>query len=75
MTLDQWLSAIYQADIRGDRSAEIAKFMTAVVGDPALQKAAVENLKELNALIAARGEQACAYSSKYRIFLREALGT
>ena len=74
MTLDDWLARIYKADLRGNREAEVAELIDAVGGDSALLADAQARLVELDALIAARTEQACAYSTKYRVYLKEVLG-
>ena len=73
MKIDDWMSRIYKADLRGNREAEAAEFKDALGEDTALTTAAMLKLKDLDDLIAARGEGACAYSSKYRVYLREAL--
>lgn len=75
MTLDDWLARIYKADLRGNREAEVAELTDATNEDPALLASAQTRLTELDALIAARTEQACAYSTKYRVYLKEVLGS
>lgn len=72
MKIDQWLSALYKADNEGKRVAAMANFKKALE-DIDLHRAAVAQLRELDALVEARGEGACAYSAKYRSFLGEAL--
>ena len=73
VTLDDWLSSIYQADIRGQRSAKIADFKAALTANETLRGAAQKRQEEINSMIAARGELACSFSAKYRNFLQEAL--
>lgn len=75
MTLDDWLSKIYQKGIRNgaDRTAAIVEFKTALAGDTNLKAQAEKRLGELQQLIVARGTRACAFSNWYRIFLEEAL--
>lgn len=75
MTLDQWLSKIYQKGVRNgaDRTAAVAEFKTALTGDSNLKTQAEKRLSELQQLVAARGAAACAFSNWYRIFLEEAL--
>lgn len=72
MTLEQWLSKIYAEDIKNDRTAAVADFQTALTNDDALRAEAQARLNELDALVNARGEGACAFSTKYRVFLQEA---
>lgn len=71
--LDTWLGKIYQADIKNNRAALVSEFKGVLGADAALMTAAKDRLVYLDALIKKRGEKACAYSSKYRIFLQEAL--
>ena len=73
MTLDQWLSDVYKAEIRGSRHIPMTAFRAALAEDNGLRGQAQTRLNELDALVDARGERACAYSSKYREFLKEAL--
>lgn len=71
LTLDQWLGKVYQADIKLQGATMVAEFKAAIAADPDLAAAAQERLKQLNALVAKRGERACAYSAKYRNFLQQ----
>ena len=73
VTLDEWLSAAYTADLKGKGAAAIAAFRTALADSPSLVTAAQSRLVELNALVSARGQSACAYSTKYWNYLNEAL--
>lgn len=75
MTLDQWLSKIYQKGIRNDaeRTSAIAEFKIALAGDTNLKSQATTRLAELEHLVSVRGEAACTYSNWYRLFLKEAL--
>lgn len=77
MTLDEWLSKIYQKGIRNgaDRTAAIAEFKNALAGDTNLKAQAEKRLDELTQLVSARGTMACAFSNWYRIFLEEALAS
>lgn len=72
-TLDALLSNTYTADIKGHRAAAVADMKVAILADAILATAARERLTELSALITARGQQACAYSTKYWEYLTEAL--
>lgn len=73
MTLDDWLARIYKADIRGNREAEVEEFKDALAANSGLMFFARARLRDYDELIAARTEQACAYSTKYRTYLQEAL--
>lgn len=73
-TLDALLSNTYTADIRGQRVSAVTDFVAAIGADSALAAEAAVHLKELDALVEARGEGACAYSTKYREYLHEVLG-
>lgn len=73
LTLDQWLGKLYQADIRLKTTTMIADFKTAIAGDSDLRAKAQVKLAELNDMISVRGKGACAYSTKYRNYLKEAL--
>jgi hypothetical protein len=72
-TLDQWLEQIYTADLHGQATAPLADFKTALGSDNTLLTNAKIKLTSLNALIDARGEQACAFSTKYRSYLQGVL--
>jgi hypothetical protein len=74
MNIESWLGSIYKADNRNHKTFAMADFKVALGNDAELKTAAEARLKELDALIAARGELACAYSTKYRTYLQEALG-
>jgi len=73
MTLDQWLSKLYTADKKNQLPRPMADFKAAVVDSQILAITAKDRLKELDALVDTRGEKACAYSTEYRKYLREAL--
>ena len=73
MTLDEWLSKIYAADLQGHFQSQMDFFHGALSRDKELLTAAQLKLIELNKLVEARGETACAYSTKYRDYLKEAL--
>lgn len=72
-SLDIWLSILYKADISDKLAVQMEQFKDALTVDPTgLAAQAQSRLKELNEMIAVRGERACAYSTKYRNFLQEA---
>ena len=74
MTVENWLSLIYGQDKKGNSAIVIGDFKNALEKDAALLTAANQRLNDLDALIKARGEKACAYSTKYRTYLQKALG-
>lgn len=74
VTLDQWLTYLYNADRRNILPSALDSFRAAIAADTqGLGAQAQTQLTELNAMIAARGEQACDYSTKYRNYLQAAL--
>jgi hypothetical protein len=73
LTLDQWLAKLYQVDIRLDISPTMSDFKVAIAASTDLRTEATTRLTALDGLVVARGEGACAYSTKYRSYLREAL--
>jgi len=74
MTLDSWLAKIYKADTQGgDKATLLAEFKTALSIDPDLNADALVRQTELNELIGERGQQACAYSTKYWTYLNAVL--
>lgn len=75
-TLDNWLAELYTADTKSQLLLpHISKFKDALGTDATLLANAKIKLTSLNAMIETRGETACAYSTKYRNYLREVLGT
>ena len=73
VTLDDWLAAIYRADLHNQKDPVVSQFVTALGGNSSLKTAAEARLAELNAMIAARGELACSFSTKYRNYLTTVL--
>lgn len=73
VSLDGWLGNIYQDDNKGRSVAAIAAFKVALGLDANLMATARARLIALNEMISVRGERACAYSTKYRNYLQEAL--
>lgn len=71
--LNDWLAKLYRDDIKKNKTAGIADFRIAILGDAELGHQALARRDELNAMIKARGERACAFSTKYRDYLQEAL--
>jgi uncharacterized protein YbgA (DUF1722 family) len=74
MTLDNWLSQLYSLEGQAKQVLQLAAFKTALAGDSTLMAAAQQKYTSLQSMIAARSEQACAFSTKYRNYLQEALG-
>ena len=72
-SLDTWLSQLYSAYTKQQLPSKMEAFKAAFAVDTDLLAAAQQRLQGLNAMIAARGEQACAFSTKYRNFLQEAI--
>lgn len=74
VTLDQWLTHLYQAERHSQLQPALNSFRAAIAADVrGLGAQAQTQLVELNAMIATRGERACAYSTKYRNYLQDAL--
>lgn len=72
-TIDAWLAALYTADRGKQLDKKMLEFVADIKEFPVLEAQAKQKLKELDDLVAARGEQACAYSSEYRSYLKKAL--
>lgn len=73
LNIDQWLTALYDADRKNKLEAKLNELRAAIADDMfGLGVAGREKLAELKDMIAARGEQACAFSTKYRNYLVEA---
>ena len=75
MTLDNWLSQLYSLEGQAKLVLQLAAFKTALADDPVLKAEAQQKYASLQQMIAARSEQACAFSTKYRNYLQEVLGT
>lgn len=73
MTLDEWLSKIYTADLQGHYKLMFDQFYTALENDKELLNAATSRFAELHKIMEARGSRACAFSYKYYDYLKEAL--
>lgn len=73
MKLDDLLSQTYHLDLRGQRAEGVDRLKSFIKDDPLLLAAAEAKLQLLNELIIARGENACAYSAKYRTYLQDIL--
>ncbi len=73
LTLDEWLGKLYQAEARKRLPAAIAEFKDKLGASVDLSAQARSRLASLEKMIAARGEHACAFSTAYRNYLREAL--
>jgi len=69
MTLEQWLSALYAAENRGQLPQAQTDFASALEKNATLKAAAHLKLMELQELYTARGDLACAFSAKYRQYL------
>lgn len=74
IALDIWLADVYHLDFHGKRTAAIANFATALAADEDLKAAAKLRVRELDDLVRERGETACTYSTKHRMYIHEALG-
>lgn len=72
-TLDGWLSAIYKADMCGQKDSVLEQFSTVLGLSPSLTTEARARLVELNTMIDARGELACSFSTRYRNYLAAVL--
>lgn len=73
MTLDQWLSDLYAADKKHHLAEPLVLFKAALTTDTGLMAEAEAKLRDLNGMIRIRGERACAYSTRYRDYLKEVL--
>lgn len=74
LTLDQWLSKLYQADLHSHLAVPLAAFKAALTADPeGLTVQAQARMQDLDDMIRIRGRKACAYSAKYDDYLHEAL--
>lgn len=72
-TIDAWLTVLYTADRRRQLDNKMLEFIADIKEFPVLETQAKKKLNELNELVAARGERACAFSSQYRYYLQKAL--
>lgn len=74
ISLEKWLAILYMADHKNQLETQMHAFRAAIAADVStLGAAAQKKLTDLNNLIESRGERACAYSTKYRNYLRDAL--
>jgi len=73
LTLDEWLGKLYQAEARKKLPAAVEEFKNKLGASVDLSAQARFRLASLEEMIAARGERACAFSTAYRNYLREAL--
>lgn len=71
--LEALLSNTYTADVKGDKMAALGDLKAAIHASADLTASARSRFKELDDLIQARGEGACAYSTKYWGYLKEVL--